>query len=343
MKRVLILCGGQSPEHPISIRSCKNILAEINRDKYSISIIGINQGGVWRLIDESDLEETITDEGDPVEIRPGLKDCFWSSGSSLGDFDVVFPILHGPNGEDGTIQGLLSLLGLPFVGPGVLASAVSMDKDITKRLLKQEGIKVAEWLLLQVSSSNEDFNTVSAKLGTDLFVKPANMGSSVGVHHVTSEKEWDTALKDAFKYDTRVLVEKAIKGKELECAVLGNADIKVTGVGEVSASGFYSYTEKYDDTSEAQIMIPANIDEQHIPLLKSTAAAAYKALACEGMSRVDMFLTEDGEVLVNEVNTIPGFTSISMYPQLWQQEGLSYTALIDQLLELAIERRNKSI
>lgn len=338
MANLLVLCGGQSPEHEISIRSTKNILAAIDRSKYEVTIIGITKDGSWRLIKEEELSDKIASQGIPVSILPGEKQCFISNGNKLPDFDAVFPVLHGPNGEDGTIQGLLKLLKLPFVGPGVLSSSLSMDKDVTKRLLRDIGLMVANWLTIQREDEVPTFDQVEAQLGSIVFVKPANMGSSVGVHRVTNAKEWNEAIKDALMYDRKVLVEQAIKGKELECAVLGNEQPEATGVGEVQSGDFYSYEEKYASESHAEVIIPARVDEKFLPALKQTAIKAYRALECEGMARVDMFLTEEGAILVNEVNTIPGFTSISMYPKLWEEAGLSYSALIDRLIDLAIKR-----
>lgn len=337
MKRLLLLCGGQSPEHTISIRSCKNILGALDRDRFSVTLIGISSSGSWVLLDESELEEEVIGNGKHIEIRPGQRDCFWCHGESLGFFDVVFPILHGPNGEDGSIQGMMQLLGIPFVGPGIISSSVCMDKDVSKRLLKERGVNVAAWLTLH-SDEEVSFDEVKSELGLPLYVKPANMGSSVGVHKVENAGAWGVALSDAFKYDKKVLVEESIQGREIECAVLGNQDPKATGLGEVVSSTFYSYQEKYDANSQTETVIPANIEEKYVAKLRSTALKSYKALECEGMSRVDMFLTEDGDVFVNEVNTIPGFTSISMYPKLWEQEGLSYGELLNQLMELAIAK-----
>lgn len=340
MINLLILCGGQSPEHEISIRSTKNILAAIDRSKYAVTLFGISKSGSWRLIEETDLGDEITSQGSTVKIEPHQSNCFTCQGKDIPQFQVVFPILHGPNGEDGTIQGLLKLMNLPFVGPGVLSSSVCMDKDVTKRLLRDSGLMVANWLKIQKGDEIPSYTKIASQLGSVVFVKPANMGSSVGVHRVTNESEWESAISDALKYDRKVLVEKAVKGKELECAVLGNDDPKATGVGEVQSGDFYSYEEKYAAQSHAEIIIPAKIDDKYLPALKQTAIKAYRALNCEGMARVDMFLTEEGAILVNEVNTIPGFTNISMYPKLWEESGLSYSDLIDQLIELAIERGN---
>ncbi|MEQ8629674.1 D-alanine--D-alanine ligase family protein [Ekhidna sp.] len=341
MKNLLVLCGGQSPEHEISIRSTRNILDAIDRSKYTITLIGISRAGEWKLLREEKLPEEITDQGELVSLHPGASGgCFYSKGASLGHFDAVLPILHGPNGEDGTIQGLLKLMKLPFVGPGVLSSAVSMDKDITKRLLRDAGLMVANWVLIQKGDDIPTYKNINEHLGSVVFVKPANMGSSVGVHRVTNKAEWSHALSDALKYDRKVLVEQSIKGRELECAVLGNDKPEATGVGEVQSGDFYSYEEKYASESHAEIIIPATVDPKYLPALKQTAIKAYRVLDCEGMARVDMFLTEEGAILINEVNTIPGFTSISMYPKLWEEAGLSYSKLIDRLIELAIERGN---
>lgn len=338
MKHILVLCGGQSPEHEISVRSAKNILKAMDRSKYRVTLIGISKVGSWRLINEEEMDDEITTQGKAVTIQPGQAACLSSDGKSLDEIDAVFPILHGPNGEDGTIQGLFRLLKLPFVGPDVLGSAVSMDKDVTKRLLRDSGMKVADWLLIQKGETLPSYDVITAKLGSTVFVKPANMGSSVGVHRVASEGEWKHAIADAMKYDRKVLVERGIKGRELECAVLGNESPEATGVGEVQSGDFYSYEEKYTAASHAEVIIPAKIDSKYLPALKETAIKAYKALDCEGMARVDMFLTDTGEIYVNEVNTIPGFTNISMYPKLWEEAGMSYSDLIDKLIDLAIER-----
>lgn len=339
MKKLLVLCGGQSPEHTISLKSTSNILKALDSEKYEVTLIGISRSGSWRLITFDQMGDEIVDQGKQVIITPGLKDCLSSEGNSLGIFDAVFPVLHGPNGEDGTMQGLLQLLNIPFVGPGVLSAAVSMDKDVTKRLLSECDIAVAPSLLVRKGDAIPAYNEVIDALGVPVFVKPANMGSSVGVHRVQNEEEWSKAITDALSYDDKVVVEKGIEGRELECAVLGNDSPKATCVGEVKSGNFYSFDEKYDAGSDAEIIIPASVEPKTLALLKETAVKAYQALDCQGLSRVDMFLTEKGEILVNEVNAIPGFTDISMYPKLWENEGLDYSSLIDTLIELALESR----
>lgn len=338
MKRLLVLCGGQSPEHLISIRSCKNVLSAIDRSNYEVTLIGINQSGEWRLIEEDDLGDEIINQGKGVHLRPGRKDPIWVGDQSLGSFYSCFPVLHGPNGEDGSIQGLLRMLGMPYVGPGVLGSSLCMDKDSSKRILQNEGIPVAPWKLLRRNDTIPTYEDIAHQLGDVVFVKPSNMGSSVGVHRVADAKDWAIAVEDAFKYDRKVLIEKSIIGRELECAVMGNESPIASGVGEVKSGDFYSYDEKYASNSVAEIRIPADVNDEELIKLRETAINVYKALECRGMSRIDMFLTSNGEVYLNEVNTIPGFTSISMYPKLWEHEGVNYTELIDRLIAFSVEK-----
>ena len=338
MKKLLILCGGQSPEHKIAIRSCKSILRHIDQSKYDITLIGINRRGGWRLLEGNEIGEEITSQGRPVSIIPGAEHCFWSEDMSLGVFDVVFPVLHGVYGEDGTIQGMLRLLGIPFVGAGVLGSSVAMDKEVAKRLLRENHLPVCPYLLIRKGESIPAYSTVAAALGKVMFVKPANMGSSVGVHIVEREEQWKEALDDALKYDGKVLIEKAIEGRELECAVLGNETVRTSGIGEVRSGTFYSYDQKYRPDSKAEVIIPANLNSEIILQLKALAIKAYKTLDGRGMSRVDMFLSEEEGIYINEINTIPGFTDISMYPKLWEAEGLGYSELIDTLITLSMER-----
>ncbi len=336
MKKVVLLCGGVSPEHEISLRSVKNIIKAIDENQYEVIVIGISKTGKWFLMNEDVLETTIPDEGESIFVKPGSRECFHTLNSSLGEIDVIFPILHGPNGEDGSIQGLIQVLDVPFVGPGVLSSSISMDKEISKRLLQAEGIRVAKWLLMRTGDSIPNFDEVVKKLGGVVFVKPANMGSSVGVTRVSSGKEWMNAIDQAFVHDDKVLVEECLVGREMECAVLGNQSPKVSGVGEVKSGEVYSYDEKYSASSTAETIIPADVSVQELEALRSTALRAYKALECKGLSRVDMFLDSNGDAIVNEINTMPGFTSISMYPKLWENEGVTYSQLIDELIELAI-------
>ncbi len=347
-----ILFGGKSAEHEVSLQSAKNVIEAINRDKYNPILIGIDKKGEWML---SEGENFILNDDDPsrihlnqasdrVAIIPESHGVITdlSNPSFKEQVDVVFPILHGPLGEDGTIQGLLKLAGIPFVGAGVLGSAVGMDKDIMKRLLKDAGIPIGKYMTFKDYEALPSFQEIKDYLGKPLFVKPANMGSSVGVSKVGHEKEWKKAIQFAFRYDRKVVVEEFIDGREIECAVLGNNNPKASLPGEVIAQhDFYSYDAKYIDESGAILVAPAELDGETVKKVQDLAVRTFKTLECEGLGRVDVFLKPSGEIIVNEINTIPGFTKISMYPRLWGVTGISYTDLIDQLIQLAMERFEK--
>lgn len=348
--RVAILFGGQSAEHEISLISARNIAAAMDRKKYEIVAIGIDKRGRW-FIDEG---ARLLRESPPsrVEFRDGSKAAAVLPGSTatpmirlaphraLGRVDVVFPVLHGPFGEDGTVQGLLKLANLPFVGAGVLGSAVGMDKDVMKRLLREAKIPIPKFLVSKRSESGRiNYASVKRALGLPLFVKPANLGSSVGISKVTTEKELGRALKEAFRYDNKVLLEECILGREIECSILGNEKPVASLPGEIiTRHDFYSYDAKYLDDKGAQLIIPARLPKQVVTRIQKLALEAFKVLCCEGMGRVDFFLRGRSEIIVNEINTIPGFTKISMYPKLWQASGISYSRLIDRLIRLALER-----
>ncbi|MEM8890971.1 MAG: D-alanine--D-alanine ligase family protein [Bacteroidota bacterium] len=346
-----LVFGGQSPEHEVSIRSARNIFDAIPTEKYEVVLIGVDKEGVWKHIVEGELRKEDLDlktAGKALAVVPGAKAnqivYLSTAGGSFPQVDVVFPITHGPYGEDGTLQGIMMHLGLPFVGPGVLGSSAAMDKDVCKRLLRDADLKVAEYVCFQYYEKDAiDYIGVVNKLGLPLFIKPANMGSSVGVKKAESKAEFDAAIQEAFRYDHKVIVEEAIVGRELECAVMGNAVVETSHVGEVAvdpeAAGLYDYESKYISATAAKTLIPApNIDDQTLAKLLLVAKNSYRVVGCEGMTRVDMFLTEEGHVYVNELNTLPGFTSISMYPKLWEHAGTSYSDLIDHLIELALER-----
>ncbi|MCP4666442.1 MAG: D-alanine--D-alanine ligase, partial [Deltaproteobacteria bacterium] len=253
--------------------------------------------------------------------------------------DVAFPILHGPFGEDGTIQGLLKLADIPFVGAGVSGSAIGMDKDVMKRLLRDAKLPIGKFLVFREHEDFPDYQSIISELGSPVFVKPANMGSSVGVNKVGNDSEFRRALEDAFTYDTKVVIEEYIEGREMECSVLGNHDPIASVPGEViSNHDFYSYEAKYIDEKGALVKIPAELAEDTESRIKEIAIATFKTLLCEGLARVDLFLKDNEDIVINEINTMPGFTSISMYPKLWEASGMSYTELIDRLIQLAIER-----
>ncbi len=320
--RVGVIFGGKSTEHEVSLMSAKNVIAALNTKKYEIVRILIDKEGQWQW-----------GEGG-VKANPPLVE------SSV---DVVFPVLHGSLGEDGTVQGLLKLMDIPFVGPSVLGSAIGMDKDVQKRLLRDAGIPIAKFLTVRAQEKGEiNFAEAKKALGLPLFVKPANAGSSVGVSKVKKEADFMPAIEDAFRYDSKVLIEEAIEGREIECAVLGNEDPIASIPGEVKPNHeFYSYEAKYIDENGALLEIPAQLPKEVLKKVQETAVAAFKVLECEGMSRVDCFVTKDGRVLVNEINTIPGFTKISMYPKLFEASGISYSDLIDRLIQFALARAER--
>ena len=315
MKKIGILFGGKSAEHEISILSAQNVFDAIDKTKFNPVLIKIDKSGYWQIND-------------------------------IFNFDVIFPVLHGPFGEDGTIQGLLKLADIPFAGSGVLGSAVGMDKDVMKRLLRDADVPIGKFISFRSHEKAPSFKEVEAAVGSPFFVKPANMGSSVGINKVFNEEELIAALKDAFLYDTKIIIEEYIKGREIECAVLGNEEPVASLPGEViTAHEFYSYDAKYIDEKGAVLEIPAKLESKTIKRIQEIAVKVFKVLCCEGLSRVDFFLKEIAgkqyEIIVNEINTIPGFTRISMYPKMWEASGVSYTELITRLIELAISRFEK--
>lgn len=344
-----ILFGGKSVEHEISVRSSKNVYDAINKDKYNVVMIGISKDGRWYL-NPSITKDGCVAESEQIALIPGTYGAQLyniKEKSEMEKLDVIFPILHGPYGEDGTMQGLLKLVNLPFVGPGVLGSAIGMDKEVMKRLLKDQQIPSAKYLVFNKylsDASNPTFEEVKAYLGLPVFIKPANLGSSVGISKAANQQEFDAAINMAFQYDQKIIVEENIKGREIECSVLGNAQPKASLPGEVkSTHDFYSYEAKYLDEHGAVLEIPANLSESMIASIREMAIKTFKALYCEGLTRVDFFLTDQDEPLINEVNTIPGFTNISMYPKLWEATGISYSELIDELIQLAIERHGREM
>jgi D-alanine-D-alanine ligase len=350
---VAIIFGGQSSEHEVSLQSARNVINAINRDSYDLTLIGIDKSGRWLRFDESDYLLNADDPahislstcGTLLSLLPGSTDGQFAevvSGTVLPRIDVVFPVIHGAFGEDGSLQGLLRLLAVPFVGPDVLASAACMDKDVTKRLLRDGGISVAPFVVVGRGQS-VDFTAASAQLGLPMFIKPASQGSSVGVSKVVDEAGFAAALALAFEYDHKVLIEKGMVGREVECAVLGNQQPEVSVCGEVIANDeFYAYDTKYLNGDQARIAIPAELAPDLSEEVRQIALRAYQVLGCAGLSRVDFFVTEARDIIINEVNTLPGFTSISMYPKLWQATGVTYAELIDRLIRFALERASEA-
>ncbi|MDV6374689.1 D-alanine--D-alanine ligase family protein [Deinococcus arenicola] len=337
-KRILLLAGGQSGEHEVSLMSARSVLAALPRDQFDVTPVAISKQGRWLP---------------PTDTRQALENGSAESGGDLvlhrvasaEGYDAVFPLLHGPMGEDGTVQGLLTLAGIPFVGSGVLGSAVSMDKVMTKQVLASAGIPQVDWRLAVRREWNNDADGVrarAAELGFPLFVKPANLGSSVGISKVRGPHELDAALDLAFSLDRRVILEAMTAGRprELEVGVLGNDAPMASPVGELRfSSEFYDYETKYTE-GRAEVHIPAPIPEDVARRVRELALVAFRALDCAGLARVDFFYLEDsGELVLNEVNTMPGFTQTSMYPKLFEAAGVGYSELVTRLVELALEER----
>lgn len=349
--KVGVLFGGKSAEHEVSLRSAENVCNALDKNKYEVVLIGIDKTGKWilgnssiKLLDKTNpklykLNSANTHDVALVPEGKGEISNLNNTGSKTS-IDVVFPVLHGPFGEDGTVQGLLKLANIPFVGASVLGSAVGMDKDVMKRLLRDAGIPIGKFITLKYGEKIT-FEKARKDLGLPLFIKPANMGSSVGVSKVKNKNEFRKAIKDAFQFDTKIIIEEFINGREIECAVLGNDKPKASIPGEIIANQeFYSYDAKYIDEGSVAV-ISAKISKKEIKEIQELAVKTFKTLSCEGFGRVDSFLTKSGKVYVNEINTIPGFTSISMYPKLWEASGLPLPKLLDKLIELAFERFEK--
>ncbi len=347
---VCVLFGGVSPEHAVSLRSAESVLNNLDPEKYNIFPVGITKNGDWVLYTGTDYSLLPTEQW--LEY-PGNRRAAISPvrGQGLLSFegdcvvreliDVVFPVLHGENGEDGAMQGLLQLAGIPYVGPHVSASAVAMDKTLTKLVADRAGIRQADWLLVRESElgnrMEEVLDQVEKKFSYPVFVKPSGTGSSVGVSKVRNREELRSALLLAGTYDEKILVEELISGKEVEVAVMGNQSPMASVCGEIdSGADFYDYDAKYiTDTSVAYI--PARIPEAVEEQVRDMAVRIFTAIGCQGLSRVDFFVTDSGEVVFNEINTLPGFTSISMYPKLFAASGIPYGQLLDELLRLALE------
>ncbi|MBZ4683463.1 MAG: D-alanine-D-alanine ligase [Fusobacteriaceae bacterium] len=341
-----LIFGGQSQEHEVSLQSAKNIYEAVNKDKYDIKLIGVDKEGNWFLFDKAFLEN----ENDPKNIKlkkNGIELGFSLRGKNSKlikldnkeeiNLDIVFSIIHGTIGEDGALQGMLKVLNIPFVGAGILGSAVGMDKEIMKRLLINAGIKTSNYIAIR-EKDIVDYEKIEEKLGYPMFVKPANMGSSVGINKAKNKTELKEAISEAFKYDNKIIIEEFIKGREIECAILEkNGEILASGIGEITPNldkhEFYSYEAKYIDENGAKLEIPAKLETEIVKKVQNISKEVFKILECKDIARVDSFLCENGDVYVNEINTLPGFTKISMYPKLWNEEGISYSELIDILIK----------
>lgn len=350
--RVAVLFGGQSSEHDVSIMSARNVIRAIDAGTYEVVPILIDRAGRWLLVEAKDgvLAEPVAYEGAEVCLLPGAKGRLLAlegaGAREMPAIDALFPVLHGLYGEDGSIQGLAQMVGIPLVGCGILGSANAIDKDMAKRLLREAGLPVARSVTV-VRGEAPSFDAIVSALGSPVFVKPTCQGSSVGVSKAHDAGEFESALAEAFRHDRKVLVEEFVRAREIECAVLEQPDgtLFVSVPGEIAAAethGFYSYDAKYIDQDGAVITIPADISAETAETLRRMAADGFRALGCEGLARVDFFVRPDFSFVINEINTMPGFTNISMYPKAMGASGISYPELVGRLIEHGLARARQA-
>lgn len=346
---VTLICGGSSVEHEVSLRSAQYLLGTLSPERYVPSVIVVTHDGRWLLLHDvarflREGDQYSFSEGGYDAVMPAIgdKSATWRSLDGLKQWvsDIVFPIIHGTSGEDGALQGLLHWLDVPFVGADILSSALCMDKLMMKALFQSHHIPIAQWIGYDVSDKEHiDTRLIVESLGLPLFVKPADLGSSVGISKVNTEADILPAIREAFRFSRRIILEQAIVGRELEISVIGNREPKASAVGEIKPRlEFYSYSAKYEDPMGAELLVPADLSEVHQKTIQALALTVYRLLNCEGLARVDFFLSQAGEVLVNEINTLPGFTAISMYPKLWQCSGLDSCEMMDIFIASARER-----
>jgi len=344
-KKIAILYGGRSVEHGVSINSARNIHQYIDKDRFELLLIGISLKGVWYKT-EHVSKEIETGSELSLALNPSRPQFTAKDGTTFIP-DIIFPVLHGTDGEDGSIQGLLKAMSIPMIGTGVAGSAMSMNKLVAKRLLKEAGIPVTPFLYSYYSDKNQfSFEEIKKALGVPFMVKSASLGSSVGVSKVKSKEDYEKALDESYRYDDCVLFEEFIQGREIECAILGNSPAKASLPGEIVISHkyeFYTFDAKYVDGEAVSIEVPAKLETSVSEKIQEVSVRAYQALGCEDFSRVDLFLTPNGNIYVNEINTIPGFTNSSMFPMMWKERGITFTDLITRLAELAEERHRKSM
>lgn len=351
--RVAILFGGRSAEHDVSRASAANVLRSLDPERYEPVLVGITRDGRWIEADAGNgagtgaAELTVPEDGPRLALVPGGRGRVVAEAGERPAFDAVFPVLHGPHGEDGTVQGALELADVPYVGSGVVGSAAAMDKDVAKRLLRDAGLPSAGFITVRAPALPSYQEAVATLGTTELFVKPANMGSSVGVSRARSAEEFRAACEQAFRFDRKILIEEGVAGvREIECSVLEDAQggLRASVLGEIvphDKHGFYSYTAKYTDAEGAALMIPARLTPELTEQFQALAIRTFETLCCEGMARIDFFLSGD-RILVNEANTLPGFTNISMYPKLWEASGLTQSALMDVLIGHALARHQRA-
>lgn len=356
--RVAILFGGRSAEHDVSRASAANVLRSLDPERYEPVLVGITRDGRWIAADAGNgrgtgaKELTVPEDGAQFSFLPGGRGrvLLTQSGREMPDMpaiDAVFPVLHGPHGEDGTVQGALELADVPYVGSGVVGSAVSMDKDVAKRLIRDAGLPTSRFITVTASTMPSYDEAVRAVGTADVFVKPANMGSSVGVSKAGTADEFKAACAQAFRFDRKILIEESVPSvREIECSVLedGTGETRASELGEIvpdSKHGFYSYDAKYIDAAGAALVVPAKLSKAQSDTFKVLAIKTFKTLCCEGIARIDFFLSGE-RILVNEANTLPGFTNISMYPKLWEASGLPQDKLMDVLIEHALARHKRA-
>lgn len=346
--KLVLFFGGRSAEHEVSVISARNISRALSPDKFELSFVGIRDTGDWVLLKNAHIPDSLKrveelSAADTHAVTLGCQEgrphLFLVKGGGALPVDVAFPVLHGTYGEDGSIQGLFRVMRLPFVGCGVTSSAVGMDKDFLKRLLNEAGIPNAPSVLI-TPKNKPSFAELEKKLGLPFFIKPANAGSSVGVHKIKSQADFDTKLPDAMQYDRKILAERFMQGREIEISAFGpTEDCKVSLPGEViTTHDFYSYEAKYLDPNGATYKIPVEMTPQELATIQKIAKDTYRVLGCEGMARIDFFMTGPNQFYINEINTLPGFTSISMYPKMWEASGWAYKDLIHALIDDALAK-----
>lgn len=349
-----IICGGKSGEHEISLISARSIYDALDKKRYNVKIIGIDKQGNWHL---GNPKNFWINPDNPKKVRFDLRSpkvtavnkngevylIDLRNGKNLARIDVFFPITHGTFGEDGCLQGFLELLNVSYVGPGVLGSAVCMDKDVMKRLFQQTGINTAKFIILS-RGERKNLDKIIRKLKLPIFVKPANLGSSVGISKAENKKELGRAIREAFKYDNKIVLEETIVGREIEVSVMGNEKLIASCPGEIvlKPGFYYSYSVKYVDEGTAVPTPKAELSKKEVENIKKQAKNIFKALCCEGMARIDFFLKKNGKLYANELNTLPGFTKISMYPKMFEESGIPYSKLLDKLIKLGIERKKRN-
>jgi D-alanine-D-alanine ligase len=344
--RVALLFGGRSAEHDVSVMSAANVFRALDPARYETIPIGITRSGVWLVcpIKGGSFPAAVPETGSRVTLVPGGEGelAVLARDRAALAVDVVFPVLHGPFGEDGTVQGAAEIAGVPYVGSGVLGSAAAMDKDVAKRLMRDSGLPIARFMTF-TRSDRPSFEAVVAELGRPVFVKPARLGSSVGISKAATREEFAKAIAEAFRHDRKILVEEFVPGREIECGVLEDEDgaLTASAPGEIAPSkshGFYTYEAKYLDAQGAAVKVPADLPPEISETVRRMSIKTFRALECEGLARVDFFLTADGKLTINEVNTLPGFTNISMYPKMMEAMGISYSELVDRLIRHALGR-----